>query len=314
MKMLTITEFYEKYAQNPSEICHNGEVAKKWRGTNIMGNRLTNKRIEAFKMCLLEEERSILTVEKYIRDVRGLQAFLGKNAVSKQLVIEYKQQLIAQYKPASANSMLAAVNRFLDFCGLTTMKVRTIKVQRNLFASPERELTRHEYDRLLRAARRKENERLNLVMQTICSTGIRVSELQYITVELVQQGRGEVVGKGKRRMVFLRPQLKALLLSYAKRSAIKSGAVFLSRNGNPLNRHSIWADMKTLCVDAEVDSQKVFPHNLRHLFAKTFYAIEKDLLRLADILGHSSVNTTRIYTADCGSSHMKLLEKMQLLM
>jgi len=311
-----MSEFGEKREFNDihsHKICDNVS-ASKHEGEYIMASKVTNRKIESFRLHLLEEERSALTVEKYLRDVRAFQVFAGERTVSKQTVIEYKQQLITQYKPASANSMLAAINRFLDFCGWTAMKVKTIKVQQNLFAAPERELSRSEYDCLLQAAKRKENERLNLVMQTICSTGIRVSELQCITVELVRHGRGEVIGKGKHRMVFLRPQLKKILLEYARRQGIKTGAVFLSRNGNPLNRHRIWADMKALCTVAGVDPRKVFPHNLRHLFARTFYSVEKDLLRLADILGHSSVNTTRIYTADCGAAHIKALEKMPLLM
>ena len=276
--------------------------------------KLSEKRIEAFRLCLIEEERSQLTIEKYLRDIRAFQVFLGEGEISKQMVIEYKQQLAAQYKATSTNSMLAAVNRFLDFCGWSNFKVKAIKVQKNLFSEPARELGQNEYVRLLNAARLKSNKRLNLVMQTICSTGIRVSELQYITIEAVLKGRSEVVGKGKRRTVLLTDKLRALLLAYAKKCGVKTGAIFLSRNGNPLNRHAIWADMKALCDDADVDPHKVFPHNLRHLFARTFYALEKDLLRLADILGHSSVNTTRIYTAECGAEHIKVLQKMPLLM
>ena len=289
-------------------------VKKYERVLHMRKYKLSEKQIKAFKLCLLEEERSKLTIEKYLRDIRAFQAFLNGGEVSKQVVIEYKQQLSAQYKATSTNSMLAAVNRFLDFCGWSNFKVKAIKIQKNLFSEPSRELSQAEYSRLLHAARLKSNKRLNLVMQTICSTGIRVSELQYITVEAVLKGRSEVVGKGKRRTVLLTEKLRSRLLTYASKCGITSGAIFLSRKGNPLNRHAIWADMKALCTDAGVDPQKVFPHNLRHLFARTFYALNKDLLRLADILGHSSVNTTRIYTAECGAEHMKVLQKMPLLM
>ena len=306
--------------ENSKEFVDNGQKCatiplRQQEGELQMGKyTLTNKRIDLFKQSLYDEERSKLTIEKYIRDVRAFQAFLGGGDVSKQVVIEYKQHLSAEYKTTSVNSMLAAINRFLEFCGWVAMRVKFIKVQQNMFIEPERELSQDEYTRLVQAAQRNKNERLNLVMQTICSTGIRVSELRYITVEFVRHGRGEVVGKGKRRTVLLTPKLKDILTDYAKKCGIKSGPVFLSRNGNPLNRHGIWADMKALCDDAGVDPRKVFPHNLRHLFARTFYAIEKDVLRLADILGHSSVNTTRIYTAECGVEHIKVMQQMPLLL
>jgi len=276
--------------------------------------RITKNQIELFKQHLIEEERSRLTVDKYLRDIRAFQMFSGDGEITKQDVIEYKRSLTTRYKDASTNSMVAALNSFFSFCGWVELKVKAIKIQRAIYAEPEKELSREEYSRLLHAAVQHKNNRLNLVMQTICSTGIRVSELQYITVEAINVGRAMVLGKGKRRTVFLSPKLQSRLLKYVKQQKLTSGAVFLSRNGNPLNRHAIWADMKALCAEAGVAPQKVFPHNLRHLFARTFYALEKDLLRLADILGHSSINTTRVYTVECGSEHIKLLQKMPLLM
>ena len=274
---------------------------------------ITSRQINAFRCALENEERSELTVKKYLRDVRKFQVFIDGAYFDKQSVIEYKQELEQRFKVSSANSMLAALNRMFEFCGWSELRVRAIKVQKSLYSEPERELSRDEYSRLLQAARQSNNERLGLVMQAICSTGIRVSELRYFTVESLKRGKTEVVGKGKRRMVFFTRQLSKRLLAYAKQEDIASGPIFLSSRGNPLNRHSIWADMKSLCNDAGVAPQKVFPHNLRHLFARTFYALEKDLLRLADILGHSSVNTTRIYTAECGATHIRLLERLPLL-
>lgn len=272
------------------------------------------KKLIAFKLYLEEEERSGHTIEKYLRDVGAFFRHLGAQAVNRQAVISYKHHLEEAYAPASVNSMLAALNVFFQFCGAPELKVKSLKIQKNLFAPESRELSQAEYKRLVMAAKGQQNERLSLVMQTICSTGIRVSELQFITLEAVKTGYAEVSCKGKRRTVFLRPELRRLLALYGKKQGISTGSIFLSRMGNPLNRHKIWADMKALCHAAGVDASKVFPHNLRHLFARTFYAIEKDLGRLADILGHSSVNTTRVYTMDCGRDHMRLLRRMPLLL
>ena len=274
---------------------------------------LNEQNIKEYKNHLFEEEKSQLTVEKYVRDVMAFFTWKHNEEVTRQDAVLYKKQLEDSYAPASVNSMLAALNGFFEFCGMPQMKVKPIKIQKAMFASADRELSQTEYKRLIKAAKNTRNERLSLVMQVICSTGIRVSELRFITVEAVQTGRAEVSSKGKRRTVFLRPEMKQSLLRYAKKRGIISGCIFLSRNGNPLNRHKIWADMKALCNAADVDPVKVFPHNLRHLFARTFYSIEKDLGRLADILGHSSINTTRIYTMECGNEHVRMLRKMPLL-
>ena len=274
---------------------------------------ITPAKIEAFAQYLRDQERSAATIEKYVHDVRALADFLNGRDISKGLLLEWKEALIEAYAPASVNTMLAAVNRFLAFCGLGDLRLRKLKIQKSLFLSEDKELTRAEYVRLVQAAQRQENARLSLVIQTICATGIRVSELRFITAEAVQSGRAEVSNKGKRRTVFLPDKLRRLLKSYLQKQKITAGAVFLSKNGRPLDRSNIWRDMKKLCESAGVEPSKVFPHNLRHLFARTFYALKKDLSRLADILGHSSVNTTRIYTAESGAVHARLLGRLGLV-
>lgn len=274
---------------------------------------LTTARIEKYAAFLREQERAAATIEKYVHDLTALAAFLAGREISKGLLLEWKETLIETYAPASVNSMLAAVNGFLSFCGLSELRLRKLKIQKSLFLSEDKELTKAEYVRLVRAAERGENQRLALVIQTICATGIRVSELRFITAEAVQCGRAEVSNKGKRRAVFLPDKLRKLLRAYLQKQKITTGAVFLSKNGRPLDRSNIWRDMKKLCESAGVEPSKVFPHNLRHLFARTFYALKKDLSRLADILGHSSVNTTRIYTAESGAVHARLLGRLGLV-
>lgn len=274
---------------------------------------VTGMLIEKYAAQLRESERSGSTIRKYVHDLGALSAFLDGRPISKGLLLEWKEELVGQYAPASVNSKLAAVNGFLGFCGLGELRLRPLKLQRSLFLSEEKELTRAEYVRLVQAAERAENERLALVIQTICATGIRVSELRFITAEAVHTGRAEVANKGKRRVIFLPDRLRKLLKSYMQRQKITAGAVFVSRNGRPLNRSNIWRDMKALCASAGVEPGKVFPHNLRHLFARTFYSIEKDLSRLADILGHSSVTTTRIYTAESGTVHARQIGRLGLV-
>ena len=274
---------------------------------------VTQRGIEEFAAFLRDQERSDGTIQKYVHDLTALSAFLDGRPVSKGLLLEWKEILIGKYAPASVNAMLAAVNRFLSFCGRSDLRLRPLKIQRALFLPEDKELTRAEYIRLVKAAERNENQRLALVLQTICATGIRVSELKFITAEAVQTGRAEVSNKGKRRVVFLPDKLRKLLKSYLQKQKITAGAVFVSRNGKPLNRSNIWRDMKALCASAGVEPGKVFPHNLRHLFARTYYALERDLSRLADILGHSSVTTTRIYTAESGSIHARQIGRLGLV-
>ncbi len=275
--------------------------------SNLMG------KISDFKKYLIEQERSPHTISKYVHDVKALLSFVGKQALSKELVIKYKSFLGERYAVSSANSMLAAANSFLRFVGCEDCRVKPFKVQRTMFVPEEKELCRNEYLSLLEAARQQQNERLMLVVETICATGIRVSELKFVTVDAVQTGRTEINSKGKHRTVFLPPQLCGLLNDYLKKQKITAGAVFITRNGKPLNRSNIWRDMKKLCGSSAVCPSKVFPHNLRHLFAKTYYSNEKDLSRLADILGHSSVNTTRIYTMENGQIHARQIEKLDLV-
>ena len=269
--------------------------------------------VEKYAAYLREQERSPATVEKYVHDLTALAVFLAGRSISKGALLEWKETLIENYAPASVNNKLAAVNGFLSFCGMGALRLRKLKIQKALFLSEEKELTKAEYIRLVKAAEQTENERLSLVIQTICATGIRVSELRFITAEAVQCGRAEVSNKGKRRVIFLPDKLRRLLKTYLQKQKITAGAVFLSKNGRPLDRSNIWRDMKKLCESAGVEPSKVFPHNLRHLFARTFYSIEKDLSRLADILGHSSVTTTRIYTAESGAAHARQIGRLGLV-
>ena len=274
---------------------------------------ITNELINNFKIYLYEEERSGNTIEKYMRDVRFFREWLQGRNVDKSVVIEYKKELCQRYEMKSVNSMLSSVNAFFVFMGWYDLKIKTLKIQKQIFAKDEKELTKDEYKRLLNAAKSKGNQKLFLLMQTICSTGIRVSELCYITVESLKAQKAQINLKGKMRVVILPKELCKMLLKYSKEQNITSGSVFVSRNGKPLDRSNIWKMMKALCESAGVARAKVFPHNLRHLFARTFYSIQKDIVRLADILGHSSVNTTRIYTMETGETHRRQIQKLGLL-
>ena len=274
---------------------------------------LDPKKMQEFEFHLRNEERSAATIEKYMRDVRFFASFVCDAEIDKQKVLDYKSKLGVEYAVASANSMIAAMNCFLRFCGWHDLCVKQFKMQREVYCSEEKELTRAEYVRLLEAANAKHNERLNLIIQTICGTGIRVSELQYITVEALHNGEAIVNCKGKNRRVFIVPELKKKLLRYVKEQGISTGTVFVTRGGKPVSRNSIWKDMKALCEQANVSPSKVFPHNLRHLFARTFYGIEKDIAKLADILGHASINTTRIYIVTTGAEHKRKMEHMRLI-
>ncbi len=275
--------------------------------------KITEMMISEFLSYLRNEEKSEETQKKYIRDVKAFIKWCNGAEIEKELVLKYKQEIINDYAPASVNSMLSSLNSFFEFCGRYDLKVKALKIQRNIFAQKEKELTRSEYERLVRTAKDMGNRRLYLLMQTICSSGIRVSELQYITVESLKSESAKINCKGKIRNVFLPKELCRRLMQYAKSQKIKSGAVFVTRTGKPLNRSNIWSDMKKLCQRAGVGHKKVFPHNLRHLFARTYYSIQKDIVRLADILGHSSVDTTRIYTMETGEVHRRQIQKLGLL-
>ena len=275
---------------------------------------LATQALRQFEQHLLETEKSPHTVEKYLRDARAFAAFLDGQPITKERTVAYKQSLLdAAYAPVSVNSMLASVNALLVFLGLHDCRVKCLRQQRQIFCSEDKELTKAEYIRLLNAAKQKKNDRLNLILQTICGTGIRVSELPFITVEAARAGQATVKCKGKTRTVFLVRELKKKLLQYAKERGITTGSVFVTRSGKPISRTNIWREMKALCSDANVSPGKVFPHNLRHLFARTFYGLEKDIAKLADILGHSSIDTTRIYIVSTGSEHRRRMEHLHLV-
>lgn len=280
----------------------------------MKGRILTETQIAAFAVYLKSEEKSENTIEKYMRDVRAFCAYVGEAEMTKETVIAYKNKLLSEnYAARSVNSVLASINSLLSFLGWADLKVKSIKLQRQIYCPEEKELTKAEYIRLVNTAKQKGNERLNLLIQTICGTGIRVSELQYITVEAVKCNEAVVSLKGKTRSVFIVRELQKKLLRYAAEQKISSGAIFITRSGKPMSRTNIWREMKSLCVEAGVNPQKVFPHNLRHLFARTFYGIEKDIAKLADILGHSSINTTRIYIITTGNEHRQRMENMRLI-
>ena len=273
---------------------------------------ITNTKIQDYSDYLLREEKSTATYEKYLRDIRRFWLFAGDRPVTKELVVAWKKTLVEQgYAVRSVNSMLASVNSFLGFQGWRDCKVKNIRLQRQTYCTEEKELTKAEYLRLLEASRK--NEQLNLVLQTICSTGIRVSELRYFTVEAVRRGEITVNCKSKTRTILVPGKLRKLLLNFAKQNRIFAGTIFVGKSGKALDRSRIWQQMKGLCRAAGVKESKVFPHNLRKLFARTFYSIEKDIAKLADILGHSSINTTRIYIMTTGTEHRRRIERLGLV-
>ena len=274
---------------------------------------ITNQIILSFKNDLVENEKATATIEKYMRDIQQFSEYAANKPLDKSLVLEYKAFLEETYAVRSANSMLAALNAFFRYLGWHELCVKQFKIQKEAYCSEERELTKAEYAALVRTAEKKKNERLSLVVQTICGTGIRVSELQCITVEAARRGEAVVSCKGKTRKIFIVKALQKKLLRYAMEQGIVSGNLFVTKSGKPLNRSNIWRQMKDLCEQAGVSPQKVFPHNLRHLFARTFYGIEKDIAKLADILGHSNINTTRIYIITTGAEHQRRMENMRLI-
>ena len=246
--------------------------------------------------------------------MKAFQIYSGENTITKAEVIEYKEKLVLKYAVRTVNSVIASLNKFFAFAECEGLKIKTIKEQRQIFSPEEKELTKDEYSRLLAAAESKGNKQLNLIIQTICGTGIRVSELRFITVEAVKKGEAAVLCKGKRRSMFIVKALQKKLLRYAAEQKIESGYIFITRTGRPVSRTNVWRDMKNLCKAADVNPDKVFPHNLRHLFARVFYGIEKDIAKLADILGHSSINTTRIYIISTGTEHRQRMENMHLVL
>lgn len=274
---------------------------------------ITEQLISEWVTYLVSEEKSENTIEKYKRDARAFMSYLQGNLVTKDQVLAYKTYLIQNYAPRSVNSMLISLNRLFSFLDWDDVRVKTLKLQRQTYCPEEKELTKNEYERLVLTARRNGNERLELILQTICGTGIRVGELQFITVEAARKGEAVVSLKGKTREVFIVKKLRKKLMDYARRNGIEEGPVFVTRSGKPICRTNIWREMKALCAQAAVSPEKVFPHNLRHLFARIFYRINKDIAKLADILGHASIETTRIYIVSTGAEHRRFLEGMRLI-
>lgn len=275
---------------------------------------ITQKLLEQYRRQLREEEKSPHTAQKYMRDVLAFSRFAGESFQGKETVLQWKETLRRAYRPRSANSMLASLNHFFDRQGWTELRVRAFRIQEEIYGQEEKELTRKEYERLLRETRRARNQRLEMLLQTLCSTGIRVSELPFITARAVRNGRAEVICKGKQRQVFLPADLCRALKGYMRDRHIAEGPVFVTRTGRPLDRSNIWREMKKLCDRAGVHPDKVFPHNLRHLFARVFYRLERDIVKLADVLGHSSISTTRIYTKESGRLHRRAIERMGLIL
>lgn len=263
---------------------------------------------------LFEQEKAKKTIERYQHQLRAFARWVEGRTVTKEMTVRYKQWLMERYSPASVNVTLAALNGFFKFMGWQECRVRPVRVQRRHYAEPSRELSREEYYRLLKIARQKGDMRLFHLLETICSTGIRVSELRFITVQAVKRGRADICNKGKYRTILMPRKLCGKLLEYCRERGIWQGSVFVTRSGRPIDRTNVWAMMKALCTQAHVDERKVFPHNLRNLFARCFYQKQRDLEHLATLLGHSSINTTRIYTRTSGEEHLRQIERLELLL
>ncbi len=274
---------------------------------------LTENYIQSFKSFLCANERSPYTVEKYIRDVRAFMLFADGRALTKELTVEYKQALVAQnrHKKSSINSMLASIGSFLTFAGLPDCKTSNIRIQKSPYCPEERNLTKAEYLRLKAAAKSK--PRLYLILETLFATGIRISELRYFTAEALRGSTITVSGKNKTRVIIVPKDLQKKLLAYAKQNGIASGVIFRTGSGNPVNRSNVWAEMKKLCEKARVPKSKVFPHNIRKLFARLYYKLSKDIAQLADLLGHSSINTTRIYLMTTENEVRSRIEQLSRL-
>lgn len=274
---------------------------------------LSDKLLKMYIQYLREQERSESTIKSYQRELMSLQLYLDERPITKDILLAYKTMLTSQYSPSTCNVTISALNSYLKYIGRPDLMIKPLKIQRQIYEPAEKELTRKEYDKLIRAANINGQERLSLIMQTICSTGIRVSELQYVTVEAIKEGKTIATNKGKSRIVFIPAPLQKLLKKYVINSNISSGPIFISRSGKPLDRSNLWKDMKQLCSIAKVNPEKVYPHNLRHLFARTYYTQYKDLSRLSDILGHSNICTTRIYTKETGAVHAKQIAALGLV-
>ena len=279
-----------------------------------MERMIKEKDIVLYEMYLKNEEKSQNTILKYIRDIKRLKLYLNNKRINKEVLIAYKNNLIQDgYAISSVNSMIASINSYILFKNWNDLRLKSIRVQNKIFRREDKELTRNDYIRLINKTKEINNERLNLLIQTICATGIRVGEIKYITIEGIMQGEVTILSKGKNRSIFIVKKLRSKLLKYARKNKILKGPIFITKNGNVLNRSNIWRDLKKLCLISNINSTKVFPHNLRHLFARTFYDKEKDIAKLADILGHSSINTTRIYIISTSTQHRRCMENMKLV-
>lgn len=280
-----------------------------------MKRMITEEKILQYQEYLYEEEKTTATIKKYICDLKKLMNYLSGREITKKLMVEYKEALRKEkgYRLTSINSFLVAANRFFEYMGWYDLRVKTYRIQKEIFVPENRDLSKAEYKKLVQAAMKKGKKRLAMILQTICAAGIRISELSCVTVESVVKGIVEIYCKGKQRIVLLPKKLQKKLLRYIQEKEIKSGILFCTSSGKPVDRSNIWKEMKGLCEEAEVTEEKVYPHNLRHLFAKEFYAVEKDIAKLADILGHSSVETTRIYIKSTSAEHQKQLNMMKLV-
>ena len=279
-----------------------------------MEKKIDVAQILAFHRFLKEDEREVSTIEKYLRDVRVFSEWLENRPVSKEVVSRWKEHLQKiGCQPMTVNGKLSALNKFFSFLGWEDCRVKYLKIQRRMFRSTEKELAKDDYTKLVETAQTLGRERLALLIETICATGIRVSEVKYITVEAARAGQTTIALKGKLRTILLPGKLCRKLLKYAGKKKIASGEVFLTRSGRGLSRRQIWAEMKALCGRAGVEKSKVFPHNLRHLFARAFYRACRDVVKLADVLGHSSTETTRIYLVSTGAEHARQLERLGLV-
>lgn len=285
------------------------------KGDNEMKKQiiLTDKSLKGFAEYLLEQEKSQSTIATYKRELFSLQVYIDGEKLTKEKLLGYKTLIAQRYTPSTCNVSIAAINCFLRYMGREDLSIKPLKIQRQIFENKDRELSKRDYDKLIKAATINGQERLSLIIQTICSTGIRISELQYISVESLKEGKTLVTNKCKSRVVFIPTQLQKVLKKYVINSDITSGPIFVSRSGKPLNRSNIWKEMKRLCSIAKVNPEKVYPHNLRHLFARSYYTQYKDLSRLSDILGHSNINTTRIYTRESGTVHARQIEGLGLV-
>ena len=271
------------------------------------------EQLQSYLIYLKEEERSNLTIQQYKKAIKDCLSFLEKRELDKENILQYKETLKQKYQPTSVNAKLAALNGFFDYIGRQDLHTKFLKIQNKAYSPENKELSKAEYVRLIKAAEKKNDKRLAMVLQTICCTGIQVSELKFITVEAVERGEALVRLKGKTRTILIPGKLRKVLRDYLRKRKITSGSVFVTKSGKPLDRCNIWRMMKNLCKEANVSESKVFPHNLRHLFARAFYAIDKDIAKLADVLGHSNINTTRIYIMTTGKEHLRKMNALGLV-